>query len=99
MAQTPEGAVKTAVKARLKAMGVWYCMPIGTQFGNSGVPDFICCHEGRFLAIETKAPGKRSNTTELQDRQIIAIHKAGGAAVVIDDVRQLDPIFQKGKQP
>ena len=96
MARTPEGTVKAAVKARLKELGVWWCMPIGTQFGNSGVPDFICCHEGRFLAIETKAPGKRSNTTELQDRQIIAIHKAGGAAVVIDDVRQLDIIFQKG---
>ena len=52
----------------------------------------------RFLAIETKAPGKRANTTELQDRQIMAIHKAGGSAVVIDDVRQLDNIFQKGKQ-
>ena len=98
MAQTPEGKVKAAVKARLKELGVWWCMPMGTGFGNSGVPDFICCHEGRFLAIETKAPGKRSNTTELQDRQIMAIHKAGGSAVVIDDVRQLDNIFQKGKQ-
>lgn len=96
MAQTPEGKVKAAVKAQLKERGIWYCMPMGTGFGNSGVPDFICCHEGRFLAIETKAPGKRSNTTELQDRQIMAIHKAGGAAVVIDDVRQLDIIFQKG---
>lgn len=28
----------------------------------------------------------------------MAIHKAGGSAVVIDDVRQLDNIFQKGKQ-
>ena len=98
MAHTPEGKVKAAVKVRLKDLGVWYCMPMGTGFGNSGVPDFICCHEGRFLAIETKAPGKRANTTELQARQIMAIHKAGGSAVVIDDVRQLDNIFQKGKQ-
>ncbi|HRH18668.1 MAG TPA: hypothetical protein PLS22_14555 [Aquabacterium sp.] len=96
MARTPEGAVKAAVKARLKELGVWWCMPVTGGFGNSGVPDFICCHEGRFLAIETKAPGKRANTTELQDRQIMAIHKAGGSAVVIDDVRQLDNIFQKG---
>ena len=89
MATTPEGRVKAAVKKLLKERGIWYCMPIGTGFGNSGVPDFICCNRGAFLAIETKAPGKRKNTTALQDDQIMGIHKAGGAAVVIDDVQQL----------
>lgn len=90
MAQTPEGKVKAAVKKWLKDNGVWFCMPMGTGFGNSGVPDFICCMNGKFLAIETKAPGKRSNTTVLQDRQIMAIHQAGGCAIVIDDVSQLE---------
>lgn len=93
MATTPEGKVKAAVKKRLHELGVWFCMPMGTGFGNSGVPDFICCMNGQFLAIETKAPGKRNNTTVLQDRQIAAIHKAGGRAVVIDDVSQLNSVF------
>lgn len=86
---TPEGRVKAAVKKWLQARGVWFCMPMGTGFGSSGVPDFICCWDGRFLAIETKAPGKRASTTALQDRQIMSIHKAKGAALVIDDVSQL----------
>jgi hypothetical protein len=30
-------------------------MPIGTGYGNSGVPDFLVCHGGEFLAIEAKA--------------------------------------------
>ena len=89
MATTPEGKVKSAVKKWLTERGIWYCMPIGTGFGNSGVPDFVCCWDGRFLAIETKAPGKRSNTTVMQDNQIMGIHKAGGAAVVVDDIEQL----------
>lgn len=89
---TPEAKVKAAVKAWLKLRGIWYCMPIGTGYGSSGVPDFICCAQGKFLAIETKAPGKRSNTTILQDQQIAGIHKAGGAAIVIDDVAQLDAL-------
>lgn len=93
MATTPEGKVKAAVKKRLKEMGVWFCMPMGTGFGNSGVPDFVCCWGGQFLAIETKAPGKRSNTTSMQDNQIAGIRKAGGTAVVIDDVSQLDSIL------
>ncbi len=93
MAMTPEGKVKAAVKTFLKTKGVWYCMPMGTGFGNSGVPDFLCCYNGRFIAIETKAPGKRGNTTVMQDNQIMGIRTAGGRAVVIDDVRQLEEIF------
>lgn len=89
MAKTPEGKVKDAVKKLLKQLGIWYCMPMGTGFGTSGVPDFICCPAGRFLAIETKAPGKRANTTAMQDEQIAGIHKSGGSAIVIDDVAQL----------
>ena len=46
--------------------------------------------EGKFLAIETKAPGKRGNTTTMQHREIAGIHQAGGAAIVIDDVAQLN---------
>lgn len=95
MAMTPESKVKAAVKRWLAAKGIWYCMPMGTGFGNSGVPDFVCCMEGKFLAIETKAPGKRHNTTVLQKRQIASIKDAGGAAVVVDDVSQLDELFEQ----
>jgi hypothetical protein len=93
MAMTPEGKVKHAIKAYLKSVGAWYCMPATGGYGKSGVPDFICCWRGKFIAIEAKAPGKARNTTELQDREIVAIHKAGGRAVVCDDVHQLRAIF------
>lgn len=93
MAMTPEGKVKADVKEFLKARHIWYCMPIGSGFGNSGVPDFLCCHNGRFVAIETKALGKRANTTVLQDKQIMGIHQSGGVAVVVDQVSQLEGIF------
>lgn len=90
---TPEGRVKAKVKALLKERGVWYFMPANNGMGRSGIPDFICCHRGSLVAIETKAPGKRGNTTPLQDQQIEAINQAGGTAVVIDDVSQLEDFF------
>lgn len=100
MAQTPEGKVKAAVKTWLKARGIWFCMPMGTGYGNSGVPDFICCWNGRFLAIETKAPGKRSNTTVMQDNQIMGIHRANGMAIVVDNIEQLDQLEERlGREP
>ena len=100
MAQTPEAAVKARIKKWLQVRGIWYCCPIGTGWGNSGVPDFVCCWDGQFLAIEAKAPGKRRNTTALQDDQIKAIHQAGGAAIVVDDVEQLNALEERlGRVP
>lgn len=93
MARTPEGKVKAAVKALLDKCGIWYCMPIGTGFGSSGVPDFVCCWNGKFLGIETKAHGKVKNTTELQRIQQAKIQTAGGISIVIDDVSTLEELL------
>lgn len=89
MANTPEGRVKDAVKKELRARDIWYFMPMQNGFGVVGIPDFICCWEGTFLAIETKAPGKRSDTTANQDRVLAAIRDHWGKAIVVDDVQQL----------
>jgi hypothetical protein len=93
MAMTPEARVKAAVKKFLTARGAYFYMPMSNGLGRVGAPDFMVCYEGRFIGIETKAPGKRSNTTPNQDRELSAIHQAGGVAVVIDDVSQLDNVF------
>jgi hypothetical protein len=85
VAQTPEGKVKDKIKVILKRYGVYHVMPIGTGYGNAGVPDFICCvpPRGGFLAIEAKANGGK--TTALQDKNIEEILVRGGEAVVIDE--------------
>jgi len=88
---TPEGQVKKAVKTWLVAHNAYFYMPMSNGMGRVGAPDFIVCLAGgRFCAIETKAKGKRHNTTPNQDREIRAINKAGGFALVVDDVSQLD---------
>ena len=83
MAATPESKVKDKIKAILKKHGVYYAMPIGTGYGNSGVPDFLCCVAGHFLAIEAKA-GK-GTTTALQDKHLTQIKAQGGSALVINE--------------
>lgn len=89
MAKTPEGKVKDAVKKELNTRGIWYFMPAANGFGKVGIPDIICCYQGKFLAIETKAPGKRNNTTPNQDARINEIRAAKGWALVVDDVQQV----------
>lgn len=83
MASTPEAKVKAKIKKILTENGVYYAMPIGSGYGNSGVPDFLCCVDGRFFAIEAKANG--NVPTALQLKHIKAIREAGGSAFVVDE--------------
>ena len=97
MASTPEGKTKAHVRQWLKDRNIYYFCPIPSALGGStGVPDFVCCvpPTGKFLGVECKAPGKRANTTENQKRQINLIQRAGGWALVVDDVDQMDEFWQ-----
>jgi pantoate kinase len=80
---TPEAKVKKKVVAILKSMGAYYAMPIGTGYGNSGVPDFLVCHKGRFIGIECKANGNKPTTLQLSN--LASIAESGGVAFVIDE--------------
>jgi hypothetical protein len=88
-----EKHVKEDVRQVLKAHGIWYFQPVSNGMGVQGIPDFICCWRGRFLGIETKAPGQRDRTTANQKRILALIDTAGGLALVIDDVAQLEALL------
>lgn len=78
---TPEAKVKKKIKDVLHELGAWYAMPMGTGYGHSGIPDFLICLNGVFIAIEAKA-GK-GTTTALQERELRRITDAGGIALVV----------------
>lgn len=80
---TPEGKVKAQVRKILDELGIYWFCPRGTAMGRSGIPDFICCAEGAFISIETKA-GK-NQPTALQNIEMTRIKKAGGFAFVINE--------------
>ena len=98
MPATPEAKVKAKIKDLLKAHNAYYVMPIGTGYGNSGVPDFICCVNGQFLAIEAKAGNNKP--TALQEKNIRDIRTAGGIALVVnedlDDLKAIIENYSKG---
>jgi len=83
MAATPEKKVKDQVVKALKEEGAYYFFPATHGFGRSGVPDIVCCINGKFLGIECKA-GK-NKPTALQVRELEAIRRAGGMAVVVNE--------------
>jgi Holliday junction resolvase len=83
MAATPEKKVKDKVKAILISEGVYFFMPATHGFGRSGVPDIVACVNGLFFGIECKANGNKP--TALQIREIEAIRRSNGVAVVVDE--------------
>ena len=83
MANTPEALVKKRIRQILEESKAYFAMPIGTGYGYSGVPDFLICNRGGFIAIEAKA-GK-GKTTALQESHLAKIRDAGGIAIVINE--------------
>ena len=77
---TPEGKVKEQVKKLLKASGAYLHMPVMNGMGAPTL-DFICCLNGRYIAIETKAPGKKPTPRQLVTME--DMRKAGAFVFVV----------------
>jgi hypothetical protein len=90
VASTPEKLVKNAVVRQLYAEGIYYFFPATHGMGRSGVPDIICCVDGRFVGIECKASGGR--VTELQKLELKRIREAGGSTLVVTGTEEAKAI-------
>lgn len=86
---TPEGKVKEDLKDFLGSLGAdcWYYMPVPMGYGKRGVPDFIICYKGYFLAPETKRPGGKSEPWQVREQE--AIRAAGGISGRVTTVEQV----------
>jgi hypothetical protein len=63
----------------------------------NGISDILAClpPDGRLLAVEVKQPGRR--VTPHQQAFLAAVCAAGGLALVVDDVRQLEAALVGGQ--
>lgn len=95
----PEKRVKEQVRKVLKALGIWYCTPIGAGFGPAA-HDFVCCvpvttdtgmHYGQLVSIETKATNGKLRPRQIET--VKAVQDAHGIVLVIypENIPQLTP--------
>jgi hypothetical protein len=91
MAKGPESKVKDDVKAYLESIGAYWYMPVPVGFGRPTL-DFLVCWRGRFIGIETKAPGKHATTR--QKLTIKQIQAAGGTTLVVSSIRDMQEYFE-----
>lgn len=66
----------------------------GGPMQNVGIPDLLCCVEGRFVGLEVKRPGKKA--TPAQNLEIWKIIKAGGIAGVVRTPEEALDLLKKG---
>lgn len=85
-----ESKLQKRIQGYLKSIGA-YCFKIhGDIFTRAGIPDIVCCYQGRFIGIEAKEPGNKPSELQLaHGRQIV---KSGGLFIVaysLEDVQNL----------
>ena len=81
--EAPESTVKEYVRRLLRKYGAYWYMPVPSGYGTRGPSDFLCCHQGRALYVETK----RAGITKLsphQEREREKVLTAGGAWMTIN---------------
>lgn len=91
---TPEGKVKKRVRKVLDELNAYYVMPVTGGYGNSGAPDFLVCHKGKFFGIECKAGDNKP--TALQYKNLHHIQECGGVGLVVNEhnVEQLQSAME-----
>lgn len=95
----PEGASHRNEAALVRAIAralshahpsSWIVKTVGNPYQSSGLPDLLCCIEGRMLALEVKhrkpresAAHARARATPRQRRVLQMIEQAGGVSGVV----------------
>lgn len=90
----PEQNVIDATIAATRTCLLWFRVHSGVidlgfrkvVFGKKGRVDYFAIRipDGKFVAVEFKAPGKKSNATPQQLDCLEAVRRAGGIAVLAD---------------
>jgi Holliday junction resolvase len=88
-----EKEIIAAIMRHLKTVPGCFCWKQhGGQYGRSGLPDVICCINGRFVAFEVKtASGK---LTKLQEITLQRINDANGKAYKVTSLQEVKEIIQ-----
>jgi Holliday junction resolvase len=91
----PETRIQQKIQKRLTEMGVFVFKVHGGPAMPRGLPDLICCVEGRYLGLEVKTPQTKNNVSEMQKLMRDKIVAAGGVCHVVCSVEEAVAIVEK----
>jgi Holliday junction resolvase len=85
--KTIEKQIENQIKKYLESIGAYFIKVHGSMFQRAGIPDILCCINGKFVGIEVKRVG--GIVSPLQTANIMKIQKAGGVAFVAYSVENV----------
>ena len=89
-----EKDITLAIMRFLKSVPGCFCFKEhGGMYGTTGLPDIICCVNGRFVGLEVKTATGR--LTKLQEVTLAKINAAGGLGVVVRSVDEVKTIIEE----
>ena len=65
----------------------------GGRYGSAGIPDIICCYQGRFVAFEVKTP--TGKLTKLQEIALRDINIAEGVALKVRSLEEVENVLSE----
>lgn len=86
---TSEKTLENKIKDYLFSKGYLYFKVHGSNFMVPGISDIIACICGRFVAIEVKAPGKKSGESEQQKIFGSNVIKSNGHYLLTDNLEEV----------
>lgn len=84
----PESDFQKKAEKLIESLGGYPIKVHVSAFQSQGEPDLVCCYKGRFVAFELKVDGNK--TSELQDFKIAQIKKAGGIAIAVYSLEEIE---------
>ncbi len=88
-----ESVIVAAIIKYLKFVPRCFCWKEhGGMYGTAGIPDIICCIEGRFVGFEVK--NEKGKPTKLQESTIRKITDSGGIAMVVMSVDEVKVVIE-----
>lgn len=76
-----EKPFENKIKKYLRDHGCYVVKYFGCAFSQAGVPDLLCCINGKFVAIEVKSDSGKPSALQLAN--VSDIQGAGGVAMVL----------------
>lgn len=84
-----EKAIETKIKAFLTSKNIYWFKVHGSAFMPPGIPDLVCCWNGRFLGIEIKRTGAKNEQSDAQKVHERNIKKAGGIYLLVESLEEV----------
>ena len=86
-----EQDIQAKIQKYIKARGGYVIKTITSN--RAGIPDLLCCINGRFIGIEVKGPGGKASP--LQAANITMIEAAGGIGLIAYSVAEVKEHLEK----